>query len=53
MVEYAILNAAVGLKILAARVTTFVMAIDWKVVAMVAGGLILLRLIIGGRKYRA
>jgi len=53
MVEYAILNAAAGLKILAARVTTFVVGIDWMVVALVAGGLLLLRLIIGSRKYRA
>jgi len=52
MVEYAILNAAVGLKILAARVTTFVVGIDWMVVATVAGGLILLRLIIGTRRHR-
>lgn len=50
MVEYAILNAAAGLKVLAARVSTFAASIDWNVVLIVAGALILLRLVIGGRR---
>jgi hypothetical protein len=52
MVEYAFLNAAVGLKLLGARVMNFAAGIDWMIVAAVVGGLVLLRLVFGGRKRR-
>ncbi len=50
MVEYAILNAGVALKVLAARVTTFAASINWHVVLIVAAALFLLRLMLGGRR---
>ena len=50
MVEYAFVNAAAGLKLLGARVMSFAAGIDWTSVALVIGGLILLRLLFGGRK---
>jgi hypothetical protein len=50
MVEYAILNAAVSLKLLATRITNFAAGVDWTIVAIVVGGLVLLRLLLGGRR---
>jgi len=50
MVEYAYLNAAAGLKLLGARVMSFAAGIDWTIVAIVVGVLVLLRLVVGGRK---
>ena len=52
MVEYAFLNAAAALKLLGARVVSFAAGIDWMIVAIVVGGLVLLRLVIGGRRRR-
>lgn len=50
MVEYAILNAGVGLKLLTAKITNFAAGIDWQTVAIVAGALVLLWLVFGGRR---
>lgn len=52
MVEYAFLNAAAGLKMLGARVMSFAAGIDWMVVAIVVGVLVLLRLVLGSRRRR-
>ncbi len=52
MVEYAILNASVALKTFAARFTVWAGEINWTVVIAIAGGLLLLRMILGGRRQK-